>query len=224
MLLSIFGDSIMAGVVQENGRYSRCKDQFIRLEEETGAKLDNHSSFGSTVIKGFGRLEKFLEQGRLGDFTIIEFGGNDCAYDWAEVAAEPEGEHLSVVPPKEFEKQYARMIQAVEEAGSIPVAATLPPISSRRYLAHICRDGLDSRAILHWLGDLEAIHRWQEGYSAMVRRVAQGLGCRILDLRSVFPGSIKEQEKYLCQDGIHPNRLGQQLMYEQAVRPLLADR
>ena len=224
MLLSIFGDSIMAGVVQENGRYSRCKDQFIRLEAETGAKLDNHSSFGSTVIKGFGRLENFLSQGRLGDYTLIEFGGNDCAYDWAEVAADPEGEHLSVVPPEEFEQEYARMIKTVAEAGSLPVAATLPPISSRRYLAHVCRDGLDSRAILRWLGDLEAIHRWQAGYSAMVRRVAQSLGCRILDLRSVFPGSIEEQEKYLCPDGIHPNRLGQQLMYEKAVRPLLAER
>ena len=144
-----------------------------QLEEETGVKLDNHSSFGSTVVKGFGRLEKFLEQGRLGDFTLIEFGGNDCAYDWAEVAAEPEQEHLCVVPPEEFEKEYARMIHAVEEAGSVPVAATLPPISSRRYLAHVCRDGLDSKAILHWLGDLEAIHRWQAGYSAMVRRVAR---------------------------------------------------
>ncbi len=222
MLLSIFGDSIMAGVVQENGRYSRCKDQFVRLEEETGIKLDNHSSFGSTVIKGFGRLEKFLGQGRLGDYTLIEFGGNDCAYDWAEVAADPEGEHLCVVPPEEFEQEYSKMIKTVEEAGSLPVAATLPPISSKRYLAHVCREGLDSGAILHWLGDLEAIHRWQEGYSAMVRRVAQSLGCRILDLRSVFPDSIEEQEKYLCPDGIHPNRLGQRLMYEKAVRPLLA--
>ena len=222
MQLSIFGDSIMAGVIQENGRYSRCKDQFVRLEEETGAKLDNHSSFGSTVIKGFGRLEKFLEQGRLGDFTLIEYGGNDCAYDWAEVAAEPDSGHLSVVPPEEFERQYAKMIRRVEQAGSIPVAATLPPISSRRYLAHICRDGLDSRAILRWLGDLEAIHRWQESYSAIVRKVAQNLGCRILDLRAVFPGSTEEQEAYLCPDGIHPNRLGQQLMYENAVRPLLA--
>ena len=223
MLLSIFGDSIMAGVVQENGRYSRCKDQFIRLEEETGVKLDNHSSFGSTVVKGFGRLEKFLAQGRLGDYTLIEFGGNDCAYDWAEVAADPEGEHLSVVPPEEFEQEYAKMIRTVAEAGSLPVAATLPPISSRRYLAHVCRDGLDSRAILRWLGDLEAIHRWQEGYSAMVRRVAQSLGCRILDLRSVFPDSPEEQEEYLCPDGIHPNRLGQRLMYEKAVLPMLAE-
>lgn len=222
MLLSIFGDSIMAGVIQENGRYSRCREQFARLEVETGAKLDNHSSFGSTVIKGYGRLEKFLEQGQLGEYTLIEFGGNDCAYNWAEVAAEPDGEHLSVVPPEEFEKQYEQMIETVAAAGSIPVAATLPPISSRRYLAHICRDGLDSRAILHWLGDLEAIHRWQEGYSARVRSLARSLGCRILDLRSVFPDSIMEQEDYLCQDGIHPNRLGQQLMYERAVRPMLA--
>lgn len=221
MLLSIFGDSIMAGVVQEEGRYSRCRDQFQRLEQETGARLDNHSSFGSTVVKGYARLEKFLEQGQLGDYTLVEFGGNDCAYDWAEVAAKPDGEHLSVVPPEIFEKQYEQMLMAVETAGSQPVAATLPPISSRRYLAHVCRDGLDSSAILHWLGDLEAISRWQESYSAMVKRVAQKLGCQMLDLRAVFPASGPALEQYLCQDGIHPNRLGQQLMYEKAVLPAL---
>ena len=99
---------------------------------------------------------------------------------------------------------------------------SVPSWRARVSYMTICREGLDSGAILHWLGDLEAIHRWQEGYSAMVRRVAQSLGCRILDLRSVFPDSIEEQEKYLCPDGIHPNRLGQRLMYEKAVRPLLA--
>lgn len=222
MLLSIFGDSIMAGVVQEDGRYSRCRDSFQRLEQSTGIQLDNHSSFGSTVVKGFERLNKFLRQGSLGDYTLVEFGGNDCAYDWAEVAHAPDEEHLSVVPPELFERQYAQMLQAVEAAGSRPVAATLPPISSRRYLAHICRDGLDSAAILHWLGDLEAISRWQESYSAMVNRVARQLGCRVLDLRAAFPASGPELEQYLCQDGIHPNRLGQKLMLEQVVLPALA--
>ena len=222
MLLSIFGDSIMAGVVQEDGRYSRCREPFQRLETETGVKLDNHSSFGSTVVKGYERLNKFLRQGRLGDYTLVEFGGNDCAYNWAAVADAPDGEHLCVVPPEDFEKQYARMLRAVEAAGSIPVASTLPPISSRRYLAHVCRDGLDSEAILHWLGDLEAISRWQGGYSAMVDRVAREQGCRVLDLRSAFPASGPELEQYLCQDGIHPNRKGQQLMLEKVVLPALA--
>ena len=222
MLLSIFGDSIMAGVVQEDGRYSRCRDQFRRLETETDVRLDNHSSFGSTVVKGFERLNKFLRQGALGDYTLVEFGGNDCAYDWAEVAAAPDERHLSVVPPEIFEKQYEQMLLAVKSAGSKPVAATLPPISSSRYLAHVCRDGLDSAAILHWLGDLEAISRWQASYSAIVARTAEKLGCRVLDLRAAFPASGPELEQYLCQDGIHPNRKGQQLMYEKAVLPALA--
>ena len=222
MLLSIFGDSIMAGVVQEDGRYSRCRDQFRRLETETDVRLDNHSSFGSTVVKGFERLNKFLCQGALGEYTLVEFGGNDCAYDWAEVAAAPDERHLSVVPPEIFEKQYEQMLLAVKAAGSKPVAATLPPISSSRYLAHVCRDGLDSAAILHWLGDLEAISRWQASYSAIVARTAEKLDCRVLDLRSAFPASGPELEQYLCQDGIHPNRKGQQLMYEKAVLPALA--
>jgi len=212
----------MAGVVQENGRYNRCQEQFTRLERETGIKLDNHSSFGSTITKGYSRLRKFLIQGQLGEYTLVEFGGNDCAYDWAAVAAEPDAEHLSIVPPEDFERQYAEMLAAVAAAGSVPVAATLPPISSRRYLAHICKDGLDPMTILHWLGDLEAISRWQAGYSAMVGRVARKMNCPILDLRCVFPANGQKLEDYLCQDGIHPNRMGQQLMYEQAVLPLLA--
>ena len=221
MLVSISGGAISAGVVQEDGRYSRWRDPFQRLEAETGVHLDNHSSFGSTVIKGYERLNKFLRQGALGEYTLVEFGGNDCAYDWAEVAAAPDENHLSVVPPADFEKRYEQMLLAVEAAGSKPVAATLPPISSRRYLAHVCRDGLDSAAILHWLGDLEAISRWQASYSAMVSRVAEKLGCRVLDLRSAFPASGPELEQYLCQDGIHPNRLGQQLMLERVVLPAL---
>ena len=128
MLLSIFGDSIMAGVVQEDGRYSRCRDPFQRLEAETGAHLDNHSSFGSTVIKGYERLNKFLRQGALGEYTLVEFGGNDCAYDWAEVAAAPDENHLSVVPPADFEKRYEQMLLVVEAAGSKPVAHFLPPL------------------------------------------------------------------------------------------------
>jgi lysophospholipase L1-like esterase len=43
----------------------------------------------------------------------------------------------------------------------------------------------------------------------------------VLDLRSVFPASGPELEQYLCQDGIHPNKLGQKLMYEKAVLPML---
>ena len=56
----------------------------------------------------------------------------------------------------------------------------------------------------------------------MVSRVAKSLGCRVLDLRSAFPASGPELEQYLCQDGIHPNRLGQQLMLEKVVLPALA--
>ena len=56
----------------------------------------------------------------------------------------------------------------------------------------------------------------------MVSRVAEKLGCRVLDLRSAFPASGPELEQYLCQDGIHPNRLGQQLMLERVVLPVLA--
>ena len=78
----------------------------------------------------------------------------------------------------------------------------------------ICRDGLKKENILHWLGDVDAIYRWQQMYSEMVSQLAQGEGLRSIDLRAVFLRDKHSPEELLCMDGIHPSRLGQQLIFE----------
>ena len=78
------------------------------------------------------------------------------------------------------------------------------------------RGGLDKAAILRWLGDLEAISRWQESYSRIAEELAKDRGCLILDLRSAFPASGDELDACLCSDGIHPDLAGQQLIYKRA--------
>jgi lysophospholipase L1-like esterase len=93
------------------------------------------------------------------------------------------------------------------------VLLTLPPIDSRRYLRFICRDGLSRENILRWLGDVDAIYRWQEKYSAMVGAIAAEEGLRVIDLRGCFLRDGHSPEELLCEDGIHPSRLGQSLIF-----------
>ena len=105
------------------------------------------------------------------------------------------------------------MVLSLRAHGVRPVLSTLPPISSERYLNWITRDGLSKENILLWLGDENAIYRYQENYSRAIERLAGELGCMLVDLRSAF----LEQRvllPYLCEDGIHPNDAGQHLIGE----------
>ena len=95
---------------------------------------------------------------------------------------------------------------------------TLPPIHSARYLDHICRGGLNRDNIVRWLGDVENITRWQADYSEMARRTAREKDVLCVDLRAAFPREPSELEEYLCEDGIHPSRLGQGLIFRTLAR------
>ena len=101
----------------------------------------------------------------------------------------------------------------VRQGGKSPVVVTLPPIHSERYLSFICREGLSRERILRWLGDVEAISRWQEKYSEMARQIASEEGTGLIDLRSAFLEDRRPLEALLCADGIHPSREGQELIF-----------
>ena len=137
MKISIFGDSILEGVRLENGKYTRGHALMSCFEAEHGVTLDNKSKFGSTIDKGLVRLRRAAEGGSLGSYTVLEFGGNDSAYRWDEVAARPEDEHVCATPPEKFREIYREMIDLVYKNGSWPIVCTLPPISSRLYLDHV---------------------------------------------------------------------------------------
>ncbi len=219
MKITVFGDSILEGVRLEDGRYTRAHRFMSLFEAEHGVETENKSRFGSTIDKGLARLQKHLERAALGSYTVIEFGGNDSAYRWDEVAANPEGEHFCATPPERFAAIYKQMIDLVYKNGSWPILCTLPPVSSRLYLDYVTRGGLDKAAILRWMdNDVETISRWQEGFSRTVRELAEDRGCLLLDMRAPFPPRGEELEAYLCSDGMHPNLAGQQLIYKQAVR------
>ena len=214
MKITVYGDSILKGVLLEDGKYRINREWEERLSREHGLEIRNKAHFGSTIGKALALIrrdaEKKYEEGEL---AVLEFGGNDCDYDGAAISADPEGSYDCKTPPALFDGEYREAARLIRESGREPVLLTLPPIDSRRYLRFICRDGLSQENILRWLGDVDAIYRWQEKYSAMVGAIAAEEGLRVIDLRGGFLRDGHRPEELLCEDGIHPSHLGQGLIF-----------
>ena len=215
-VISIFGDSILKGVRMLSGttRYGTTDD--IGLESIAKSHdwiLDNRSRFGCTVQKGEQLLNRQLEKGETPAVVLLEYGGNDADFRWAEVAERPDGEHLPNTPLPVFVETMRRMIDTLRAHRVKPVLTTLPPILSERYLDWITRGGLSKEHILTWLGDANAIYRYQEKYSLAVERLARETGCPLVDLRSAFLEK-RSLLPYLCEDGIHPSDAGQRLIHD----------
>ena len=219
MDITVYGDSILKGVLLENKRYVVNREWEQLFSRRFGCRISNRSRFGCTIRKALAVIRHDCGRGEgAKGLAVLEYGGNDCDFDWAAVAADPEGEYQARTPAGEFMDDYAQSIDLIRAGGGTPVVLTLPPIHSARYLDHICRGGLNRDNIVRWLGDVENITRWQADYSEMARRTAREKDVLCVDLRAAFPREPSELEKYLCEDGIHPSRLGQGLIFRTLAR------
>lgn len=212
--IGIWGDSLLQGVVldEKQGRYSILENNCaVAVAKKTGFIVSNNSRFGCTAPKGMKSLSRALESDTEFSAAIIEFGGNDCDFNWEEVAAAPDGEHIPKTPLDAFAQCYSDMIEALKAKGIAPVLVSLPPLDAERYFDWVTRNGLNRDNILHWLGDVQHIYRWHERYSNAVQALARRFACRFVDVRDAFL-SRRDYQNYICADGIHPNRLGHALM------------
>lgn len=208
--LRIFGDSIMKGVT-----YDKEGDRYVSLPQQNLApsvEVTSSAMFGCTVTKGKQLLERALAKGLGCDTVLLEFGGNDCDYRWDQVAAFPSEAHESNTPLELFESTLRSMVNLLKARKVRPLLMSLPPINSRRYLDHICRNGLDREAIISWLGTVENIGRHQELFSLRATAVAAEIGIPLIDVRSGFL-SRRDCEDLICADGIHPNERGNALIW-----------
>lgn len=213
MNLTIYGDSILKGVLFENDRYVIDRTWESRLSERAGLHISNCSRFGSTISKAMARIRQDSKTPGEG-IALLEFGGNDCDYDWKEIAANPDAAHNCKTPPEQFKDSLRTAIRLLRESGRTPVLANLPPISSELFLSFLCRGGLSRERILQWLGDPERIAKWQESYSRLVEEVAAEEHTPLIDLRTPFEKAGQKVSELLCPDGIHPSRLGQSLIFD----------
>lgn len=218
MELCVFGDSIMKGVVWDSDerRYRMAKSSAVGLiEDRLALKTVNKSIFGCTILKGCEIISHYTAKNAAPDIAMVEYGGNDCNFNWAEVAETPEREHLPITPVKMFEELLTKTLNTVKERGIMPIVMNLPPIDAEKYFKKITESTLAEKAgnIIKWLGDVNMIYRYQEMYSDIIVRTAYKCGAALIDVRNAFL-QRRDFQELLCDDGIHPNEKGQLLIGE----------
>lgn len=213
MKICVFGDSVAKGVVydEEKNRYIFSKNSFVNLfSKYENIEVKNYSKFGLTINRGEAIFEKRLAEIEVGDIVVLEFGGNDCNFNWADISKNPNIEHLPATDINIFKKVYIEMIDEIKEVGGIPIILSLPPLDTNRFFDWISQ-GLSQKNILGFLGEKEYIYRWHELYNLAITEVATEKKVPLVDIRKTFLSQHKIHD-LICKDGMHPSEKGHKLI------------
>ncbi len=215
--ISIWGDSVLKGIVLNslNGnKYEILKNSVVsQCAKLLGINIQNNSRFGCTITKGNTNLMKALDKGLHCDAAIIEFGGNDCDFNWKEISSNPYIEHEPNTPLDIFKNTLNNMIILLRDRGIEPILMSLPPLEPEKYFNWIISSGLNADNIMKFIGNINYIYRFHERYSNAVTNIAMKTRSYYVDVRDAFL-SYKHYEDLLCNDGIHPNEKGHEVMRE----------
>ncbi len=209
MKLVVFGDSILKGVITIPGSSKLFdvteNDSLSLAQKKLGFELDNRSIYGNISTKGLLKLKKYLEKCSSGeleaaDFCIIEFGSNDCDYDW--------GTLIQKVPLAEY-------LQSLKEMVSLCRAHKITPLSMG-LIPYVCDDwfktiikGQDEKAILTFLnGRPETLGENQLIYKKALDNFIKENQIQYLDPWPLF----ENHKDLMCYDGIHPNEKGYEVL------------
>ncbi|MEA4887978.1 MAG: SGNH/GDSL hydrolase family protein [Clostridiaceae bacterium] len=214
--IGVWGDSVLKGVVLDDvrGTYQLLSDSCVHgVEQILGVTILNKSRFGCTIDKGCQMLERSLSTGLDCDMILLEYGGNDCDFNWPAVSADPALPHQPRTPLPVFLQTMQRMIDMLRSQNIQPLLMSLPPISGERYLDFIVERGSDRKQLLRFLGDPQQIYRFHELYSLGITRLASQNHCPYAAVREAFL-TAGHCPDLLCRDGIHPNEKGHLLMQQ----------
>ena len=204
MKLVVFGDSILKGVITipNSGKLfdTTENDSLTLAQKELGFELDNRSIYGNITSKGLIKLQKFFEKGGEADFCIIEFGSNDCDYDW--------GTLVQKVPLEDYLANLAAMVKLCREHKVTPLMMGLIPYVCDDWYQTIIK-GQNEAAILDFLGgSSETLGKNQLIYKNAQADFVQKNKVQFLDPWTIFEG----HKELMCYDGIHPNEKGYELL------------
>ena len=212
MKLVVFGDSILKGVItipNSDKLFDVTENDSLSLaQKELGFELDNRSIYGNITSKGLVKLQKFFEKGGEADFCIIEFGSNDCDYDWnifkpgAELP--PASEIKQKVPLAEYLENLKQMVELCRSNKVTPLMMGLIPYVCDDWFKTIIK-GQNEAAILDFLGgNPEQLCKNQLIYKNAQADFVQKNNVQFLDPWTIFEG----HKELMCYDGIHPNEKG----------------
>ena len=146
--IAVFGDSILKGVitVPNSGRIFDVveNDSLTQAQKVLGFELTNNSIYGNVITKAKGKFEKFIQKQKdannLPDVVIIEFGNNDCDYDWNIVSdATAFSEILPKTPLNDFLENLDSMVKLCKENNITPIIMTMPPLVGDRWFENISK-------------------------------------------------------------------------------------
>lgn len=215
--ITALGDSLTKGVVlTDRNRYSVTDRGFMDIiSSELDLSVGNYAKFGSTVTAGADVMERHSEEIAASEYTFLEYGGNDCDFDWMKIADAPYLEHAARTALDLFKERFAALVARVKELGSVPVIISLPPIISDRYFSFFSRSmtEVQKENVISWLGgDVGIIARWHESYNRALFMVANQTDAHIIDITTPFDTYRGDLNTLFCQDGIHPNADGHKLI------------
>jgi len=209
-----YGDSITKGVVYDNERskYFNSKNNFTSIvSSKINGTVYNVGKFGSTIVRGINKTYKDVIK-KTPDIVLIEFGGNDCDYNWEEVALNPNIEHKPNTDISTFSETLRTMIASLKKDNIVPALMTLPPLDPIKYFNWIGKgDPLAEKNILQWLGCKEKLYTWHNSYNQAISQIATETQTILIDVRTEFL-KYTNYSQFLCLDGIHPNNEGHSLI------------
>ncbi len=213
--IGVMGDSILRGVVfdQSVGKYKMIDDNAASLFSiDNKIPVHNHSKFGYTTDKALEKLPNILQQDQGSELMLLEYGGNDCDFDWQKVCENPDLPHEPNVPFEKFKQNLTAIIEKLTSAGKKPVVVTLPPIDSELYFDWIIRQNPGKETqLMQFLGEKNYIYRHQEMYATALEKLAAAFKLPTVNIREKLL-NIPKYSDYLCLDGIHLNEKGQVLI------------
>lgn len=212
----VYGDSISRGIIfdDEKQKHSLLLESFTNLvREHLKGVVYNAAKFGSTIVEGLQRLQNDVLK-RKPDIVLIEFGGNDCDFQWDAIAENPSGNFRPNTECVTFYELLTDLVTKLRGMDIVPVLITLPPLDAEKFLNWVGRNSEQAKNnILKYIGNVSKIYSWHERYNAAILRVAEETTTRLIDIRSAFLQK-DDYTKLICDDGIHPNKDGHQVIAE----------
>lgn len=213
MKIVCFGDSLTRGVSFVRGRLriikenypSFLQDMFSSNQEEC-ISVVNKGVFNDNSDLLLKRLDKDVIEEHP-DFTIIGIGGNDCNFEWKEVAENPGENHNPIVPIERYIENLKTMIFTLKEEGITPIILTLPPLDPVRYYQYISKQY--GSAISHWISMVGGIEHWHGMYNQALNKFVDGIDAIKIDVRTALK-KAGDLSQYISQDGIHLTPIGYQ--------------
>jgi len=223
--ITLFGDSVPAGIVYEKNKLHRLQKSCVDLVcKHFGIKVTNISKYGQTWTRLIekGMIENYINKAKKSENNVAVFfmGGNDSDYEWTKVAESPLTYHPEKTPIDNFKVMLGSTIKELQANDIKVMFCDLTPVVSNQYVDTVISKLADKTKVMEFLhNDIDNVFRHQALYSSFITQYAELNKCTMINVREHFLKN-KNYGKYLCSDGIHPNKAGHKLIAKAAIKQI----